>query len=103
MRASDLLFLAGIPLQEANQLQAELAHTRDGKVSEVLPLDLTRLLSSETSSPVQVKDDAINPRLQVYDQLSIYAKPDYRPHRTVKGTGRSPAQGSTPCPRTRRA
>lgn len=83
MRASDLLFQTGVLLNEADHIVAELAHTRDGKPSEVRRLDLTKLLSSETSSPVQLNDEAVNPLLKAQDQISIYAKPDYRAHRSV--------------------
>ncbi|BDU71090.1 polysaccharide biosynthesis/export family protein [Mesoterricola silvestris] len=83
MRASDLLFQTGVLLNQADRLVAELAHTREGKPSEVRKLDLTKLLSSETSSPVQLADEAINPLLRPQDQINVYAKPDYRPHRSV--------------------
>ena len=83
MRASDLLFRAGVPLQNADLFIAELAHTRDGKPGEVVRLDLTRLLTSQGASPVQLQDETINPRLEPFDQLSIYGKPDYRLHRAV--------------------
>ncbi len=83
MRASDLLFQTGVLLNEADRLVAELAHTREGKPSEVRKLDLTRLLSNETSSPVRLDDEAVNPVLRPQDQISIYAKPDYRAHRSV--------------------
>lgn len=87
MRASDLLFQAGVLLHEANRYVAELAHTREGKPSEIRPLNLPSLLSSEHGSPVHLEDDALNPVLQPLDQLSIYAKPDYRAHRTVSLSG----------------
>jgi len=86
MRAGDLLFRAGV-LRQADRLVAELAHTRDGKPSEVRTLDLTRLLSTEQGSPVDLKDDIVNPRLEALDQLSVFEKPDYRPHRMVKVSG----------------
>ncbi len=94
MRASDLLFQAGVPLQQADRFVAELAHPRDGKFSEVRILDLTRLLSTERSSPVAVQDDAINPRIEPFDQLSLFEKPDYRPHRVVKVSGQVARPGS---------
>jgi len=87
MRASDLLFQTGVLLNEADRLVAELAHTREGKPSEVRKLDLTKLLSSETSSPVALYDEAVNPLLKPQDQISVYAKPDYRPHRSVTLVG----------------
>ena len=84
MRASDLLFRAGVPLKEADRYVAELAHSRDGKPSEVLRLDLARLLSTEAASPVALVDDAVNPRILPDDQLSVFERPDYKVHRTVK-------------------
>ncbi len=87
MRASDLLFRAGIPLREADRFVGELAHTREGKPSEVIKLDLTKLLSTEQTSPVELIDDAVNPKLQPFDQLSVYARPDFRPHRSVTLSG----------------
>jgi len=94
MRAADLLFRAGVPLRQADRLVAELAHTREGKPSEVRALDLSRLLSTEQGSPVDLKDDAINPRLEPLDQLSLFEKPDYRPHRVVKISGQVARPGS---------
>lgn len=87
MRASDLLFMAGIPLRQADRWVAELSRARDGRSSEVRRLELSRLLSSETASPVDLKDDAANPLLEPFDQISIFAKPDYRTHRTVTLSG----------------
>jgi protein involved in polysaccharide export with SLBB domain len=87
MRASDLLFRAGLPLEGADRYVAELAHIREGRPAEVKRLDLTKLISKADSSPVDLKDDLVNPRLEAYDQLTVYDKPDYRQHRTVKLTG----------------
>lgn len=84
MRASDLLFRAGVPRKSANRLEGELARARDGKPSEVRKLDLSRLLSSEAQSPVALLDDAVNPLLRPDDQLSVYEKPEFRLHRTVR-------------------
>lgn len=94
MRAADILFRAGAPLRHADRFVAELAHTRDGKLSEVRSLDLGRLLSSEQSSPVDLQDDAVNPRIEPFDQLSLFEKPDYRPHRVVKVSGQVARPGS---------
>jgi len=94
MRAADLLFRAGIPLQRADRFVAELAHTRDGKPSEIRSLDLKRLLSSEQQSPVELRDDSVNPRIEPFDQLSVFEKPDYRPHRVVKISGQVARPGS---------
>jgi len=94
MRASDLLFQAGVPLREADHFVAELAHTRGGNASEVTRLDLGKLLTTEDASPVQLKDDAVNPRLEPLDQLSVYSRPDYRAHRTVTLMGQVMRPGS---------
>jgi protein involved in polysaccharide export with SLBB domain len=83
MRASDLLFQAGVLLNEADRYVAELAHSKGGKPSEIIKLDISKLVSSDQSSPVQLTEEAINPLLRPLDQLSIYAKPDYRPHQTI--------------------
>jgi protein involved in polysaccharide export with SLBB domain len=83
MRVSDLIFRAGLPLKNADRFVAELAHTRDGKPGEVRRLDLAKLLSTEGASPVDLRDEATNPKLEAFDQLSIYAKPDYRAHRAI--------------------
>ncbi len=87
MRASDLLFRAGVPRKSANRLEGELARARDGKPSEVRKLDLGRLLSSEQQSPVTLLDDAVNPRLLPDDQISVYEKPEFRLHRVVRVSG----------------
>lgn len=87
MRASDLLFRAGLPKRNADRMVAELAHVREGRATEIKRLDLARLLSTEDGSPVDLKDDAINPLLEPFDQLSVYAKPNYRPMRSIKLSG----------------
>lgn len=87
MRATDLVFRAGIPQLSANRFYAELAHTKDGKPSQVVRLDLEKLLSTEAGSPVSLKDDILNPKIEPYDVLSLFEKPDYRTHRTVRITG----------------
>ena len=87
MRASDLLFRAGIAQKQADRLVGELARSKEGKPSEILPLDLGRLLSSEQQSPVTLADDAVNPRILPDDQITVFEKPDYKVHRTVKVSG----------------
>ena len=94
MRASDLLFRAGIPLEKADRYQAELARSRDGGYGEVVRLDLPRLLSSEGRSPVDLRDDGVNPLLRPNDQISVFARPDYRPHRAIILTGQVVRPGS---------
>jgi protein involved in polysaccharide export with SLBB domain len=94
LRASDLVFRAGIPQLAANRFYAELAHTQDGKPSQVLRLDLEKLLSTEAGSPVGLKDDAVNPRVEPFDTLSLYEKPDYKTHRVVKVQGQVARPGT---------
>ena len=87
MRASDLIFRAGVPLLKADRWVAELGRFQDGRYGSVRTLDLRRLLSTEGGSPVDFKDEAVNPILRPFDQISIYARPDFRTHRTIKLTG----------------
>lgn len=87
MRVSDLLFRAGVPLRQADRFVAELARVREGKDPEIHRLDLTRLVSTENASPVDLKDDALNPLLEPFDQLSVYAKTDFKLHRTINLQG----------------
>jgi protein involved in polysaccharide export with SLBB domain len=94
MRASDLIFRAGIPEKSANHFVAELAHSRQGKPSEIVRLDLSKLLSTQEGSPVALLDDALNPRIQADDQLSLFERPDYKVHRTVRITGMVVRPGS---------
>jgi protein involved in polysaccharide export with SLBB domain len=94
MRASDLIFRAGVPAKSADRLVAELARSKDGKPSEVIRLDLAKLLSTETASPITLLDEATNPRIQSDDQLSLFEKPDYKIHRTVRITGQVVRPGS---------
>jgi len=86
MRASDLVYRAGVPKLSADSHYAELAHLRDGKTSAVVRLDLAALVSTETRSPGAAQD-AVNPVLQPYDQITIYENPDFRMHRTVTISG----------------
>jgi protein involved in polysaccharide export with SLBB domain len=94
MRASDLIFRAGVPEKSADRLVAELARSKDGKPSEVIRLDLGKLLSSEAASPIALLDDAVNPRIQVDDQLSLFERPDYKIHRAVRITGQVARPGT---------
>lgn len=87
MRVSDLLFRAGVPRKSANRLEGELARAKDGKPSEVRKLDLSRLLSTESQSPVALLDEAVNPLLAPDDQVSVYEKPEFRLHRVVRISG----------------
>jgi len=94
MRASDLIFRAGIPAKSADRFVAELARSRQGKPSEVFRLDLSKLLSTQEGSPVALLDDTLNPRIQADDQLSLFEKPDFKVHRTVRFTGQVVRPGS---------
>jgi protein involved in polysaccharide export with SLBB domain len=87
MRASDLVYRAGIPKLSADGHYAELAHVREGGTSAVVRLDLARLVSTEAQAPVNLEDDAINPKLEPYDQITIYENPNFRMHRTVTISG----------------
>jgi len=71
MRAADLVFQAGVPDKSANQYYGELARSRYGKPSQVFHLDLDKLISTEASSPVDFKDDKVNPLLQEDDHISV--------------------------------
>ncbi|MBP1626355.1 MAG: polysaccharide biosynthesis protein [Holophagaceae bacterium] len=94
MRVADLVFKGGIPQKDANRFYAELARTRDGKVSEVRRLDLGQLLSSEETSPLRLQDDTLNPKLQEDDQVTVYSKPQFKLHRTVQILGQVARPGS---------
>ncbi|MDR3670283.1 MAG: SLBB domain-containing protein [Holophaga sp.] len=87
MRASDLLFRAGLPQEKADRYVGELARAQDRQPGSVVRLDLTRLLSTTGASPVDLRDDRVNPLLRPNDQISVFAKPDYRPRSTVILTG----------------
>lgn len=94
MRASDLIFRAGVPTKSADLLVAELAHAREGEASDVIRLDLAKLLSTEAASPVALMDDAINPRIRPDDQLNLFAKPDFKIHRVIRLSGQVARPGT---------
>lgn len=94
MRASDLIFRAGVPEKSADRFVAELARSRAGKPSEVIRLDLSKLLSTQQGSPVALLDDAANPKTLPDDQLSLFEKPDFKVHRTIRVTGQVARPGS---------
>jgi protein involved in polysaccharide export with SLBB domain len=87
MRASDLVYRAGVPKLSAQRHYAELARLGDGRTRSVVRLDLARLLSTEDRAPVGLTDDRVNPRLEPFDQITIYENPDFRMHRTVSILG----------------
>jgi len=94
LRASDLLFRAGLPEKSADRMVAELARSRQGKPSEIFRLDLPKLLSTQAESPVALLDDQVNPLILADDQLSLFEKPDFKVHRTVKLMGYVARPGS---------
>lgn len=94
MRVADLVFKGGILEKQANRYYAELARRKDGKVSEVVRLDLAQLASTETGSPVRLTDDQINPVLRDDDQVTVYEKPQYRIHRMVRIQGQVARPGT---------
>ena len=87
MRASDLVYRAGLPRLSADGHYAELARIRPGQASVVTRLDLARLVSTETHAAVVQEDDPGNPILQPYDQITLYENPAFRMHRTVTISG----------------
>jgi protein involved in polysaccharide export with SLBB domain len=87
MRASDLLFKAGVPELRASRHEAELARFQEGGFAVVRRLDLARLLATEAKAPVRLDDEAVNPKLNPYDQITVYEDPAFRLHPTVQVTG----------------
>lgn len=79
MRVADLIFRGGlINPEKSNLYQAELARIKDPATREatIISLDLARLLSNEGSSPVELKDDQINPLLEPNDVVSLFFNPN---------------------------
>ncbi len=87
MRVADLVFKGGILEKQANRFYVELARRKNGVVSEIVRLDLAKLVSTETGSPVNLNDNNVNPILKDDDQVTVYSKPDYRVHRMVSIDG----------------
>ncbi|MFZ9834723.1 MAG: SLBB domain-containing protein [Holophagaceae bacterium] len=88
MRASDLIFRAGLVYPQANKYRAELSRTKiaegsGNQGSTVIPLKLDQLISTESQSPVDLKDDALNPLLQPQDVIALFEIPSFRYHRSV--------------------
>lgn len=84
MRASDLIFEAGIPKLNANRYYAELSRMNpDGKPGPVVKLDLQKLLFTEAGSAPGLDDPSENPELKPYDQITLYELPDFKVHKTV--------------------
>ncbi len=94
MRASDLLFRAGLAQKSADRMAAELARAKEGAPNEIIRLDLTKLLSTDASSPVRLEDDRVNPVLRSDDQISLFEKPDFKVHRVVQISGQVARPGS---------
>jgi protein involved in polysaccharide export with SLBB domain len=88
MRASDLIFQAGVPRLSANRYYAELAHMQPGgKPGPVVQLDLQKLLFTESDTAAGLRDATVNPELQPYDQITLYELPDFKIHKTVTLSG----------------
>lgn len=94
MRLADLIFKAGIPEKRANTFVVELARSQYGKPSVVRSLDLSKLISTESLSPLEGLDEAMNPTLQQDDVVTVYEKPEFRLHRTVRITGQVARPGA---------
>jgi protein involved in polysaccharide export with SLBB domain len=88
MRASDLIFQAGVPSLNADRFYAELAHFEpDGKPGSIQRLDLTKLLYTEEHTAPGLSDPNLNPRLSPFDLITLYEIPDFKVHRTVTISG----------------
>ena len=92
MRVSDLIFRAGLVLPQAAQYRAELARTKaipgqDATGSTIIPIPLDKLLSTETQSPLDLKDDTINPLLQPEDVISVFEIANFTFYRSVSLRG----------------
>ena len=59
----------------------------DGQPGTVIKLDLSKLLFTEYQTALGLDDEAANPRLQPYDQITLYEIPGFRPHRTITVSG----------------
>lgn len=95
MRAADLVFRAGVPELRADRYYAELAHMSPaGEVSRVVRLDLARLLYTADGRAPITDDEAVNPALQPYDQITLYEIPGFQAHRTVTISGQVRRPGS---------
>jgi protein involved in polysaccharide export with SLBB domain len=89
MRAADLIFAAGTPKLNADRYYAELAHLDPAgqASSEVIKLDLARLLYSVDHPAPGLQDPAVNLLLRPYDQITLYEVPNFKVHHTVSITG----------------
>jgi len=94
MRASDLLFLAGVPDLRASRREAELARFPAGGTGAVLRLDLARLLPTEKGAPVNLDDEAVNPVLAPFDRVTVYEDPAFQLQPTVRISGQVGRPGS---------
>jgi len=84
MRASDLLFRAGLPELRASRHEAELARFRDGAGGEPERLDLALLRTRETAAPAAGPAD---PVLEPNDRITVYEDPGFQLQPTVQITG----------------
>lgn len=89
MRAADLIFAAGVPNLNADRFYAELAHLDPAgqPASEVVRLDLARLLYSPDRPAPGLQDPAVNMPLRAFDQVTLYEIPNFKLHHTVTISG----------------
>ncbi len=88
MRASDLIFQAGVPKLNADRFYAELAHFElDGKPGSIQRLDLSKLLYTEDHTAPGLSDPKLNSRLSPFDLITLYEIPDFKVHRTITISG----------------
>ena len=88
MRASDLIFQAGVPKLNADRFYAELAQFEpNGQPGAIQRLDLAKLLYTEDHTAPGQSDPKVNPLLDPYDQITLYELPDFKMHRTVTISG----------------
>ena len=87
MRASDLLFRAGLPELRASRHEAELARFRDGGGGAPQRLDFALLLASETAAPAAGADPAVDPVLEPNDRITVYEDPGFQLQPTIRITG----------------
>ena len=86
--AADLVFAAGIPKLNADRYYAELAHLDpQGQPSQVIKLDLARLLYTVDGPAPGLQDPGVNPPLRPFDQITLYEIPNFKLHHTVTISG----------------
>jgi len=63
MKVSDLLFVAGLPQVSTFRERADLIRTRPDETTEIIPVNLAKIESGETSADIELKDRDV---LRVY-------------------------------------